>query len=90
MSVFFEKLGCYILRRSEFISAFISIFVHSGYICALFFKLEIIYMQWSDLHLQFYWLSDIIHCVISFSKKNNNKGRWVGEAWDYVKWRIIE
>lgn len=69
VAVFFEKLGCYVLYTSEFISVFVSIFVRSGYICALFFRLDIIYMQWSDLHLQLYCLRDIIHCVISFSKK---------------------
>lgn len=28
----------------EYVSAFTSIFVHYGYVCALFFRLEIIYM----------------------------------------------
>lgn len=81
--VFFDNLGCYILSTSEFISVSTSIFIHSGYICALFFILEIVYIQWSDLHLQLYPLEDVIHYVISFSNK-----RGIGETWHHVKWRI--
>lgn len=79
ISVFLEKLG-YCMLLQVFISAFTSIFVHSVYICALFFRFEIIYMQQSDLHLQLYQLEDVIHYVISFSKE-----RGVGETWHYVK-----
>lgn len=39
--VFIEKLGCYVLCTSEFVSVFISVFVHSGDFCALFIYFEV-------------------------------------------------